>query len=170
MRMSTRINVPKFSDAKTYERYKTELEAWHSITTLEADKIVNAIFLEGLPEEGKHAWVKDRVSDEFDLKAAQSKEGFVSLIAFLDKLLKLDELEEEWILFDEYDELKRLHGETIDAYITRFDAKYNQLAKRKLEVAPQLLAFTLRGLPFRTSRGQGGGGIRQKWTYYIFLI
>ena len=55
--MTTRINPPSFSSAKSYERFKQEILAWREITELSKTKHGIAVAL-SLPEEDE-SQIKD---------------------------------------------------------------------------------------------------------------
>lgn len=134
--MATKINPPIFSKSKSYELYKQELLAWSEITDLDKQKRGVAIALT-LPEDDESK-IREKVFDQIKLDDLKKDTGFDTLLEFLDKHLA-DSLEK----FEEFEDLKRAEGQTINEYIAVFDSKYCKIEKKNMTLPPEILAFKL---------------------------
>ena len=134
--MATKINPPIFSKSKSYELYKQELLAWSEITDLDKKKRGVAIALT-LPEDDESK-IREKVFDQIKLDDLKKDTGFDTLLEFLDKHLA-DSLEK----FEEFEDLKRAEGQTINEYIAVFDSKYCIIEKKNMTLPPEILAFKL---------------------------
>ena len=107
--MTTGINPPSFSSAKSYERLKQEILAWREITELSKTKQGIAVAL-SLPEEDE-SQIKDKVYDQISLDDLKSEDGLNILITFMDKHLAKYDLADSLEKFEDFDDYRRKEGE-----------------------------------------------------------
>ena len=110
--MATKINPPIFSKSKSYELYKQELLAWSEIKDLDKKKRGVAIALT-LPEDDESK-IWEKVFDQIKLDDLKKDTGFNTLLEFLDKHLAKDDLADSLEKFEEFEDLKRAEGQTIN--------------------------------------------------------
>ena len=140
--MSMKINPPSFkSEVKSYERYKQELLAWQVVTDIPKEKQGIAVALT-LPE-GDPSRIREKVFDECSLTTLKTETGLDTLIAYLDKKLGKDDLEDSWEKFERFEDYKRLDAESITEYISNFDQRYQRVEKMDMKLPSAILAFKL---------------------------
>ena len=109
--MALKINPPKFSSEKEYERYKVELQAWARITEVKKDKQGIAVAL-SLPEEDATG-IRERVFNEIAMDDLVKEDGLNQLIEFFDKHLGKNELEDSMEKLDDIEECRRDTGQAM---------------------------------------------------------
>ena len=140
--MATRIHPPPFFNSeKTYEHYKQELRAWQKVTDLPTSKQGLVTYL-SLPYEDEKG-IKKKISDEVELSDLEKDDGLHKLIIYMDSQLKKDDLEGQWVKYNEFNDYYRAEDESVEGFINKFDAMYNKLVKRTIILPPQILAFSL---------------------------
>ena len=87
---STKLDVPKFSSEKPYERYKVELQAWSLTTSAEKAKQGLLVAL-SLPEDDASN-IRDKVFSELDLNELKKDDGLKTLTDYFDKQFGRDDL------------------------------------------------------------------------------
>ena len=110
--MATKINPPIFSKSKSYELNKQELLAWSEITDLDKKKRGVAIALT-LPKDDESK-IREKVFDQIKLDDLKKDTGFNTLLEFLDKHLAKDDLADSLEKFEEFEDLNRAEGQTIN--------------------------------------------------------
>lgn len=140
--MSTKINPPSYNPKiKSYELYKQELLAWKEITELDKKKQGVAIAL-SLPENDESR-IREKVFDQVKLEDLKSETGLTILIEFLDKHLAKDDLADSLEKFEDFEDFRRSDGQSVNEYISIFDAKYRKIEKKNMKLPPEILAFKL---------------------------
>ncbi len=139
--MSTRINPPVYKKEKSYELFKKEVEAWKAVTDLAKEKQGIVIAL-GLPEDDSLK-IREKVFEEVSIEELNGEDGLGTLIAFLDRHLGTDELEDSLQKFEDFEDYKRNENETIDQYIGNFEQKYARVKAKNLVLPDPILAFKL---------------------------
>lgn len=66
-----------------------------------------------------------------------------TLIEFLDKHLAKDDLADSLEKFEDFEDFKRSDGQSVNEYISIFDAKYRKIEKKNMKLPPEILAFKL---------------------------
>ena len=130
------------SKCANYEQYKQELQAWECITDLAKGKQGIAVAL-SLPQEGEFGFVREKVFDELSLEELKKKTGLKDLIEFLNETLGKDDLAYSLEKFKDFDEYTRENEQSMSDFITKFDRKYNKIAKLGMTLPSQILAFRL---------------------------
>ena len=138
--MATRIDPPTLG-AEPYESYKQELLAWREVKDLRKEKQGVAIAL-SLPKNDK-TQIREKVFDQISIEDLKKEDGLDTLIAFLDKHLKKDDLADSLDKFGEFEDFQRKDGMSISEYIAFFDSKYRKIEKLKMTLPPEILAFKL---------------------------
>lgn len=140
--MSTKINPPLYNPKiKTYELFKQELLAWKEVTELDKKKQGVAIAL-SLPENDE-SQIREKVFDQLNLEDLKKETGLKTLIEFLDKHLAKDDLADSLEKFEDFEDFKRSDGQSVNEYISIFDAKYRKIEKKNMKLPPEILAFKL---------------------------
>lgn len=137
-----KINPPDLKKCKTFERYILELEAWHEVTDLAAEKQGIAIAL-SLPQDSAIAGIREKVFDEIKLADLKKQDGLDTLIKFLEKAYGKDDLTDSWDKFEEFEDFSRGRDQKFLEYISNFEQKYNRLKKVDIELPSSILAFKL---------------------------
>ena len=138
--MSLKINPPSLT-GKSYERYRMKLEAWREITTLEKSKQGIAIAL-SFPEDDEHG-IREKVFDELTIADLKTDTGLDTLITFLDAKLLKDDIADSWDKFSDFEDIRRDESQSMNAFIYKFDQKYNKIVKIGMKLPPEILAFKL---------------------------
>ena len=111
--MATRIDPPTLG-SEPYESYKQELLAWREVTDLRKEKQGVAIAL-SLPKNDK-TQIREKVFDQISIEDLKKEDGLDTLIAFLDKHLKKDDLADSLDKFGEFEDFQRKDGMYIRIY------------------------------------------------------
>ena len=138
--MATSIDPPTLR-SDSYELYKQELLAWGEVTDLRKEKQGVVIAL-SLPKNDK-TQIREKVFDQLSIDDLKKEDGLDTLIAFLDKHLKKDDLADSLEKFGEYEDFHRKDGMNISEYIASFDSRYRKIEKLKMTLPPEILAFKL---------------------------
>lgn len=141
LKMSAYRTPPIFTESKPYGRWVDEIKVWQSVTELEAKKQGPAIAL-SLPESDGGG-VRDKVFSELGVESLNAETGVETLIAFLDKLFKKDELSAAYEVYTDFDRYKRSPAISMDNYVTEFGKLYNKTKKYKMTLPESVLAFKL---------------------------
>lgn len=140
--MTTKIEPPKFSTSgKPYERYKQELLAWREVTSLPKNKQAIAIAL-SLPEQDSSK-IREKVFDELSIADLKAESGFDTLVTYLDKQLKVDDLADSCEKYEHFEECIRGENQTVSEFINEFDLRYNKITKKNIILPQEVLAFKL---------------------------
>ena len=138
--MATRIDPPTLG-TEPYEMYRRELLVWREVTDLRKEKQGVVIAL-SLPKNDK-SQIRQKVFDQISIDDLKKEDGLDTLIAFLDKHLKKDDLADSLGKFGEFEDFQRIEGMSIIEYIASFDSKYRKIEKLKMTLPPEILAFKL---------------------------
>ena len=138
--MDTKLQIPVLTKDKNYERFKTELTLWKSVTTTPKEKMGTIIAL-ALPEDHPSK-IKDKVFDQLTVAQLSGNDGFDNLVKVMDKILLKDSLTDA---FDKYLIFEKCHrkNESVSEFIEVFDMNYNKLDKLGIKLPPEILAFKL---------------------------
>ena len=139
--MSLTVNPPTLTKVKTYERFRQETLAWTEITDLGKEKQAIAIAL-SLPEEDE-TMIREKVFDQLQLEDLKGENGISILLNFLDKHLSKDDLTDSLDKFEDFDNIERKEGQSIQEYIAMFDLKYRKIQKKHMTLSSEILAFRL---------------------------
>ena len=140
--MTTKINPPTYNaKVKSYERYKQELLAWSEITELDVKKQGVVIAL-SLPEDDESK-IREKVFDQISLDDLKEDTGLNTLITFMDKHLAKDDLADSLAKFEDFEDFRRSQSQSVEEYISVFDAKYRKIEKKNMKLPPEILAFKL---------------------------
>ena len=136
--MSDKVPIPIYTVGKSIETYEREVEAWRQVTSY-TDKKKQAIVLTlALSDELKeHVW--DNISED-DLK---KDEGVTTYLAFLKASYGGDELLDSLENYRNFQSFRRREGQSINDYITEFNAKINKVQKKGTKIPTEILAFEL---------------------------
>lgn len=77
------------------------------------------------------------------LEDLKQESGFDTLLEFLDKHLAKDDLANSLEKFEEFEDLKRSEGQSMNEFIAIFDSKYRKIEKKKMTLPSEILAFKL---------------------------
>lgn len=139
---------PVFDGDKSYERWRTELEAWQLVTTTEKKKQAITVAL-SFPEGSE---VRDRVFNEVEVKDLDADEGMSTLLQYMDKWYKKDELASAYDSWSNFDSFWMTGDLTIESYIVEFEKRYKVMSKHGIVIPNNVLAFKLLDcacLPYR---------------------
>lgn len=136
--MTTKI-PPEFPGTESYGRYRSELMLWKDLTELPPEKQAISVAF-SLPKNSK---IRDQVLDEMKHEDLKKSNGLDTLIAFMDKKLGKDDLTDLLEKYDDFDDFKRQKDQSIVDYIDLYDQKYNRMAKLKIKIPSEILAFRL---------------------------
>ena len=78
-------------------------------------------------------------SDHFHLDDLRSYDGVNVLIHFLDEHLAKDDLTDSLEKFEDFEDFKKLDGQTIAEFVSMFDVKYRKIEKKKMTLPFKLL-------------------------------
>ena len=140
--MSGYKSPPVFnSKEKPYDRYVEELKAWCFVTELDKKKQGVAVAL-SLPENDPSG-IRDKVFNELKLENLSQDDGIDTLIKYLDKLFKRDELSEVYERYTVFDRYERESNQKVDDFILEFERRYNRISQKEMNLPSSVLAFKL---------------------------
>ena len=90
----------------------------------------------------RHKFVKN-VFDQLHLDKLKSYDGLNVLIHFLDQHLAKDDLSDSLEKFEDFEDFKRLEGQSIAEFVAMFDSKYRKIEKKRMTLPSEILAFKL---------------------------
>ena len=137
----TKLDDPKFSSSKPYERYKIELNAW-SLTTSTAKEKQGLTVALSLPEDDISN-IRDKVFSEVEVDELNKAEGLKTLLDFLDKQFGRDDMSVAYEKYTEFEQFKRKEGQKVNEYIIEFEQKYNASIKKSKKYSADILAMKL---------------------------
>ena len=76
-------------------------------------------------------------------KVFEKDDGLDTLTKFMDTNLKQDDLADSWEKFDDFEEYEREKGQSFSDFISKFDQRYNRIAKKNMTLPPEILPFKL---------------------------
>lgn len=142
LKMATcKLEIPKFiSGKKTFEGYKNEILAWEEITTL-AKKDRGVYVALTLPD-GDESRIREQVFESHGLAKLKTETGLKDLLDFMETHLGLDDTEDAWNRFVEFDDYRR-GDESMSQFLASFDMKYQRVKAKGYVLEPNILAFML---------------------------
>ena len=140
MAADTKFSMPLLTENKSYDRFKTELALWKSVTTVPISKIGPMIVL-ALPENHSSK-IKDKVLENIDLDSLKCDQGYDNLMKFMDSVLAKDSLTDVFEKYVDFEKYARTH-ESVVEFIEEFDLKLKRLQKFNINLPPEILAFKL---------------------------
>ena len=123
------VPVPKFSEEKPYERYKTEVEVWSKVCDVEKSKHGMIVAL-SLPEDSKSE-IRDKVFSELDTDTLNGEGGLKALLEYLDTQFGKDDLSETYERYINFERCKRGTDQGVNDFILEYEKKYKLLAKKE---------------------------------------
>lgn len=140
--MSAYKNPPEFnSSGKPYERYIEEVKAWELVTDLHKDKKGLALAL-SLPEHDPSG-IRDKVFNEVKLENIKGENGVKTLITFMDKLFKKDDLSDTYEKYTLFNRYQRTAGIKMEDFVIEFEKLYNKSKNKDMELPQAVLMFKL---------------------------
>lgn len=140
MAVDTKFAMPVLTEGKPYDRFKTELALWKSVTSVPVSKIGPMIVL-ALPENHSSK-IKDKVLENIALDSLKCDAGYENLIKFMDTVLAKDSLTDVFDKYADFEKYARTH-ETVGEFIEEFDLKFKRLQKFNITLPSEILAFKL---------------------------
>ena len=138
---TSKLDLPKFSSSKPYERYKVELEAWSLTTAVAAEKQGLTVAL-SLPEDDVSN-ICDKVFTEIDIKELNKADGLKNLLLYFDKQFGRDDMSVAYEKYMEFERYKRRDDQTVNEYILEFEQKYNACIKKGSKYPSEIIAMKL---------------------------
>ena len=138
--MSLKYYNPPPMEGKKYEQYKSEINFWQKLTSVEETKQAMMVAL-SLPGAG-YENIRSNVFEKLTEDELGKNTGMKTLLDFMDKYLKLDPLSDSWQKFLEFECCVRA-GRRMREYVCDFDSKHNQIAKLDMKLPSAILAFKL---------------------------
>ena len=138
--MSSKLLPPVFAN-KTYELFKSQLEAWELVTELPVEK--RGIYIALNLPDNHDTKIKEKVFEGIKLVDLNKTNGLKILIAFLDKHLLKDKFEDAWCKFESFEDYSREDNESMNAYIANFDQKYERVKVKGMVLPENILCFKL---------------------------
>ena len=105
---------PVFTEAKPYLRWVDEIKVWQTVTDLDKKKQAPAIALY-LPE--REGTIRDKVFNELGIDQLCADNGVETLIKYMDKLYKLDDLSEAYELYTDFYKYRKSKETLMENYI-----------------------------------------------------
>ena len=136
----SKVPIPILTTEKSYERYKTELNCWLKLSSLEKSKQGLAVAL-SLPD-AHPSKIKDTVFTQLTVDELSADKGIEELIKLFDKHLGKDSLSDAFDKFNDFERFTR-STESINEFIGEFDNRYQRLEKLGIKLPAEILAFKL---------------------------
>ena len=141
IKMTTKIQPPVYKNCSCYDHYKVLVEAWEAVTDVAKNKqgIVIALSLQGIPDSK----IGEKIFTSLTMVDLKKDTGLQTLMTFLDKELGKDDLEDVVARYDEFEECRKQHGETMNAYISNFEQKVGRIKAKNINLPSVVLGFKL---------------------------
>ena len=139
--MTTKIQPPSYKSCSSYDHYKVLVEAWSTVTDVAKNKqgIVIALSLEG-NDESK---ICEKIFTSLKLDDLKKETGLATLLTFLDKELGKDDLEDVVARYDDFEDCRKQHGESMNQYISNFEQKVSRIRAKNIKLPSVVLGFKL---------------------------
>ena len=133
--MATKMETPEYDSERGFEHFKQEC------TSIEKKKqgMVSALSLPKKTECG----ICELVLDKLGKDKLCCDDGMKNLCKFLTEKLGKDELDDSLERFEDFDSFQRSNEMTIIEFITKFDRKYQRLARGSMTIPLPILAFMM---------------------------
>lgn len=132
-------NPPVFSDAKPYDRWKTEVSAWTKVTKLSKKQQGLAVALSF--HDGSA--VRDKVFSELEISQLDADDGMEKLLSFLDVIFLKDELVRAYEAWSDFDRYLKRDNVSMEEYIMEYRKLYSRVKKHGTEISVPILAFKM---------------------------
>ena len=126
---------PKLKD-HPYDKWVVLVNIWAADSTLEAEKRGNRVILRSLEGQDQDAAI------EVGQTEITKNTGLATIIKKLDALYKVDDETKQYLLLEEFFNLKRSAEMTIADYTNRFDRLTNKLVAANVNLPEPALALT----------------------------
>ena len=126
---------PKLTDY-TYDKWVVMVNIWADDSGCEAGKQANRVIRWSLEREAQDAAL------ELGQEVLKADDGLKSLIKKLDLIYKVDDETKQYLLFGEFQNLKRTADMSISDYTMKFDRMMNKLETAKVVLPQPVLAYT----------------------------
>ena len=136
------LPTPSLKAGSVYEDWKLEVEAWQELTELPKAKqgLMLALSIADTHPMGlRHKVLGPSVSME-KLKA---EGGGSRLLSYLDGIFKVDKFVELYNTYKKFENFKRGKSESVEQYISSFEALVLELKNKKIEYPSVVTAFKL---------------------------
>ena len=120
-----RKNPPEFSVKRSYERYRSELNAWVKLADFEKNQLASVIAL-NLPTSEAEGDVRGKVFEDLG-EDLEGENGVQKLLDWLDKHYRVDEITRVIEKIRKLMGTKRNKDQAIGVYLSSFDVAYNSL-------------------------------------------
>ena len=133
--MSTLKTPPTFSSKQSYERYKAELTAWTSVTSVKKESWARVIAL-NMPDTAEEGDIRGKLFESLGDELA-AEEGYNKLVDWLDKHYKQDS---DVVIIDQIKKFMKYlqkSNMSITEFLAGFDTAYNTAIRSGLDKLPQ---------------------------------
>ena len=130
---------PAFSQYSQYTRWKTEVQAWKTVVTVNkyADEAtIGQILALSLPSSAEEGDIRGKVMDAIGDKLT-GVGGYQELIDWMDLHMGRDETSTTVEKIRDFMKYTRKDDQSVKDYIAGFDSKYNAAVNSGLEKLPQ---------------------------------
>ena len=87
--------------------------------------------------------MKDKIFSELKIEHLKKEIGMTTLVEFMDKLFKKDELTEVYEYYVSFDRYKCSQGESVESHMIEFEKRYNKTKNYGMELPQSVVAFKL---------------------------
>ena len=133
--MSILKTPPTFSSKRSYERYKAELTAWTSVTSVKKESWARIIAL-NMPDSAEEGDIRGKIFESLGDDLA-GEGGYQKLIDWLDKHFMQDS---DVVMIDRIKQFMKFVKKpemSITEFLAGFDTAYNTAIKKGLDKLPQ---------------------------------
>ena len=126
---------PAFTTKRSYERYRAELEAWTSVTSVKKESWARLIAL-NMPDTPEEGDIRGRIFESLGEDLA-GEDGYLKLLSWLDKHYRQDK---DIVLIDrikQFMKFVKTPDMSITEFLAGFDTAYNTAIKQGLEKLPE---------------------------------
>ena len=134
--MASYKSPPIWSDEKSYDQWKTEIEAWQVVTELTAAKRAPAV---ALSLDGQ----KREVALSIPLEELKETTGMTILMQKLQEVFDVHSLDKSFADYVKFEAFKRNDNIGVPEYIIEFNKLYSRLKSHTLELPDNILACKL---------------------------
>lgn len=134
--------VPIYRKGKSWDLFHKEIEAWCYTTSVKTEKRALRIAVK-LPEGPENRLLKERLFTELSVNELKGADGMVRLIEFLEKNLKVEDLEDSVDKWETVENTFRRDDQSMAEFIDDFDYKYQCVESKGTKLAPDILAFMM---------------------------
>ena len=141
MATTNNLKTPEFiSDTKTFKIYEKDVKMWSRMTSLKAELQAEWIVLN---LDGHPSGIKETIQTHLGDKLENNANGIKDLLTFLKGIYDIDDFQDCYDTYMEFEELKKIPDESMIKFLNRWDLAVAKIKKHECDIPDLVLALKL---------------------------